>query len=110
MTESFYVDPNGIADGLPLWWSNDTNVTILNHGNHFIDTKLSIKGEVDWFMIFIYGTPYVEDKQAFWESLSSLRSNKSEKWCIIGDSNVVARPEEKSGGGVPFDSSQAKWF
>ncbi|KAK9028846.1 hypothetical protein V6N11_025983 [Hibiscus sabdariffa] len=33
----------------------------------------------------------------------------SEKWCLIGDSNIVARPEEKSGG-LPFEASQAKWF
>ncbi|KAK9019019.1 hypothetical protein V6N11_034061 [Hibiscus sabdariffa] len=45
----------------------------------------------------------------FWESLASLRNNNSEKWCLIGDSNIMARPEEKLGG-LPFDASSAKWY
>ncbi|KAK8574625.1 hypothetical protein V6N12_062315 [Hibiscus sabdariffa] len=59
-------------------------------------------------MTFIYGPPYTEEKQGFWGSLSSLRGNNSKKWCVIGDSNIVAKPEEKLGG-APFDAAQAKW-
>ncbi|KAK9034948.1 hypothetical protein V6N11_077000 [Hibiscus sabdariffa] len=55
---------------------------------------------------FIYGSPYHDKKQAFWEELASLRSNSEEKWCIIRDFNVVARLEEKQGG-APFDQAQA---
>ncbi|KAK8531872.1 hypothetical protein V6N12_053331 [Hibiscus sabdariffa] len=78
-------------------------------GKNFIDTKVSLNGEEDWFLTFIYGPPYTEEKQTFWESLASLRNNNEKKWCLIGDSNVVARPEEKLGG-LTFDASSAKWF
>ncbi|KAK9026679.1 hypothetical protein V6N11_039513 [Hibiscus sabdariffa] len=60
------------------------------------------------FMTFIYGPSYVQEKQGFWDSLSSLRDNSSERWCLIGNSNIVVKLEEKLG--VPFDTSQAKWF
>ncbi|KAK9020674.1 hypothetical protein V6N11_010691 [Hibiscus sabdariffa] len=105
---SFYVDPIGIAGGLALWWSHEVSMVILNSGKNFIDTKVSVCGEDDWFLTFIYGPPYANEKQVFWESLASLRSNRSEKWCVIGDSNMVTRPEEKLGG-APFDASSAKW-
>ncbi|KAK8506271.1 hypothetical protein V6N12_019963 [Hibiscus sabdariffa] len=109
MTEYFYVEPVGIAGGLALWWSNEADISVLSFGKNFIDTKVSLNGEEDWFLTFIYGPPYTEEKQTFWESLASLRNNNEKKWCLIGDSNVVARPEEKLGG-LTFDASSAKWF
>ncbi|KAK8494625.1 hypothetical protein V6N12_005754 [Hibiscus sabdariffa] len=84
MDVSFYVEPVAIAGGLVLWWTNNVSVDVLNAGKNFIDAK-------------------------FWNYLSSLRTTNSEKWCIIGDSNIVAKPEEKQGG-LPFDASQAKWY
>ncbi|KAK8488629.1 hypothetical protein V6N11_072849 [Hibiscus sabdariffa] len=80
---SFYVDPIGIAGGLALWWSHEVSMVILNSGKNFIDTKVSVSGEYDWFLTFIYGPPYANEKQVFWESLASLRSNRLEKWCVI---------------------------
>ncbi|KAK9009078.1 hypothetical protein V6N11_080550 [Hibiscus sabdariffa] len=109
MHNSFYVEPIGKAGGLALWWTNDTSVNVLNHGRNLIDTRLSINGEEEWFGTFIYGPPYDAEKQHFWESLINLLSNMHEKWCIMGDSNIVARADEKVGG-APFDFSRAKWF
>ncbi|KAK8563513.1 hypothetical protein V6N12_035659 [Hibiscus sabdariffa] len=98
-----------IAGGLALWWSSDVNVVVLKSGKNFIDTRVSCNEDEEWFMTFIYGPPYADEKQGFWESLSSLRIDNSEKWCLIGDSNIVAKLEEKQGG-LPFDASQAKWY
>ncbi|KAK8590127.1 hypothetical protein V6N12_024510 [Hibiscus sabdariffa] len=33
----------------------------------------------------------------------------NEKWCLIGDLNIVARPEEKLGG-APYDQTNARWY
>ncbi|KAK8575506.1 hypothetical protein V6N12_063178 [Hibiscus sabdariffa] len=109
MRESFYVNSNGIARGLALWWMEDVNLSILKFEKYFIDAKISIEGEEVWFMTFIYGPRYADEKEEFWRSLSSLRNNRVEKWCLIGDSNVVAKPEEKIGG-LTFEASNAKWF
>ncbi|KAK9018281.1 hypothetical protein V6N11_001259 [Hibiscus sabdariffa] len=95
MDGSFYVDPVGMAGGLALWWLNVVSILVLNSGKNVIDTKVSIMREDDWFLTFIYGLPYVDEKQVFCESLAFLRCNSSEKWCVIGDSNMVTRPEEK---------------
>ncbi|KAK8557554.1 hypothetical protein V6N12_009784 [Hibiscus sabdariffa] len=109
MDDSVYVDPVGKGEGLALWWSNTVSMLVLSSGKIFIDTMVSIWGEEDWFITFIYSSPYADEKQTFWESLASLRSNSSDKWCVIGDSNMVTTPEEKLGG-APFDVFAAKWF
>ncbi|KAK8562023.1 hypothetical protein V6N12_049078 [Hibiscus sabdariffa] len=106
---AFYVEPDGIAGGLALWWSNNVKLSILRYEKNFIDTKISISGETDWFGTFIYAPPYTEDKQKFWETLAPLRNDVNAKWCVIGDFNVVASPEEKYGGN-PFDHNSAKWY
>ncbi|KAK8500058.1 hypothetical protein V6N12_037918 [Hibiscus sabdariffa] len=46
--------------GLALWWNEDANVNILKSGKNFINTRLLIKGEANWFRTFIYGPTYVE--------------------------------------------------
>ncbi|KAK9020889.1 hypothetical protein V6N11_010901 [Hibiscus sabdariffa] len=109
MDHSFYVEPSGLAGGLSLWWTNDTQVTILKHGKHFIDAMISVNGETEWFGTFIYGPPYREEKQAFWESMTNLRSCPGDRWLVIGDTNVVASQEEKIGGDT-FNPSDARHF
>ncbi|KAK8477762.1 hypothetical protein V6N11_072867 [Hibiscus sabdariffa] len=97
------------AGGLALWWSNDVKLSVLNHDKNFIDTVISINGEDVWFGTFIYAPPYEEEKQEFWERLGSLRNDVNAKWCIMGDTNIVASPNEKFGG-LRFDFNSAKWF
>ncbi|KAK9027970.1 hypothetical protein V6N11_067786 [Hibiscus sabdariffa] len=106
LSESHYLEPRGIVGGLA---STETQVTILKENKNLIDTCISISGDNEWFCTFIYGPPYLEGKQEFWEELSKLRNQRNAKWCIIGDSNVVADKEEKLSGN-PFVPLQAKWY
>ncbi|KAK8569345.1 hypothetical protein V6N12_007875 [Hibiscus sabdariffa] len=46
---------------------------------------------------------------AFWENLSAPRNGGNAKWCLIRDSNVVAKSEEKLGGN-PFDPSYSQGY
>ncbi|KAK9010122.1 hypothetical protein V6N11_036637 [Hibiscus sabdariffa] len=109
MDNSFYVDPVGTAGGLALWWSNDVKMSILAYEKSFIDMVISINGEDEWFGTFIYAPSYDVEKQGFWERLGSLRDDVNAKWCIMGDTNTVASPNEKDGGST-FDHNSAKWF
>ncbi|KAK8504092.1 hypothetical protein V6N12_005632 [Hibiscus sabdariffa] len=99
----------GIAGGLALWWTNDVNLFVLFHDKNIIDTVISINGEDEWFGTFIYAPPYEDEKQGFWERLGTLRDDVNAKWCIMGDTNIVASPNEKYGG-TPFDHNNARWF
>ncbi|KAK8994464.1 hypothetical protein V6N11_045552 [Hibiscus sabdariffa] len=100
--QGLIVPSPGIAGGLALWWSNEVKLSILHYDKNFIDTKISISGESEWYGTFIYAPPYTEEKHKFWESLAALRNDVNAKWCIIGDFNMVACPKDKYGG-VPFD-------
>ncbi|KAL4331824.1 hypothetical protein GQ457_07G011320 [Hibiscus cannabinus] len=105
--DAFKFKPCIIFLSLALWWSKDVKVSILSHRKNFTGTKIS-SNEDELFLTLIYGPPYVEEKQDFWESISSLRSNNSEKWCLIGATNIVASSEKKLGG-LPFNVVQDKW-
>ncbi|KAK8533819.1 hypothetical protein V6N12_047223 [Hibiscus sabdariffa] len=70
---------------------------------------MSLNGEEDWFCSFIYGSLYDDEKKEFWDALSSTRSSSQGNWCIVGDTNMVAKAEDKIGG-VPFNLSQAKCY
>ncbi|KAK9045242.1 hypothetical protein V6N11_059129 [Hibiscus sabdariffa] len=109
MEHSFYIDPIGTAGGLALWWSKDTQIKVLKHGRYFIDAKISVNGESEWFDTFIYGPPYSEEKRAFWELMTNLRSGNGVRWLVIGDSNVMSSQEEKLGG-MLFDPNHARDF
>ncbi|KAK8502512.1 hypothetical protein V6N12_005498 [Hibiscus sabdariffa] len=99
----------GIAGGLALWWNNKVKLSVLHHDKNLIDIVISINGEPEWFGTFIYAPPYEEEKQEFWERLGTLRDNANVKWCIMGDTNVVASPSEKYGD-APLDYNNVKWY
>ncbi|KAK8560066.1 hypothetical protein V6N12_012869 [Hibiscus sabdariffa] len=108
MSNSFYVEPEGIVGGLALWWCDDAHITILHSSKNIIDTKISIKGEHVWFESFVYA-PYNDDKLSFWEMLARRRVDRDSKWCVIGDLNIVASQDEKLGGTL-IDQTSAKWY
>ncbi|KAK8973453.1 hypothetical protein V6N11_064696 [Hibiscus sabdariffa] len=109
MSNSFYVEPEGAAGGLALWWCDDARIIILHSNKNIIDTKISIKGEDVWFGSFVYGPPYDDEKLSFWEMLARRRVDRDSKWCVIEDLNVVASQDEKMGGAL-IDQTSAKWY
>ncbi|KAL4363300.1 hypothetical protein GQ457_04G030650 [Hibiscus cannabinus] len=109
LEHSFCVEPNGLAGGLALWWSKDIQIKILEHGKHFIDAEILVKGEPIWFGTFIYGPPYKDQKKDFWELMKNLRNDQNAKWLVIGDSNIVSCQDEKVGG-LPFNPTDANSF
>ncbi|KAK8568557.1 hypothetical protein V6N12_007105 [Hibiscus sabdariffa] len=109
LTHSYYVESGGLAGGLALWWSNDTQITIIRSGKHFIDAKISVNGDSEWFGFLIYAPPYIEEKQEFWKMMTNLMSGPEECWLVIGDTNVVVSQEEKLGG-APFNPNDARVY
>ncbi|KAK8506857.1 hypothetical protein V6N12_000427 [Hibiscus sabdariffa] len=65
LSESHHLELKGIAGSFALWWSKETQVTILKENKNLIDTCISINGDNEWFCTFIYGPPYLEEKEDF---------------------------------------------
>ncbi|KAK9044806.1 hypothetical protein V6N11_058697 [Hibiscus sabdariffa] len=106
---SFYVDPQGLASGLALWWIADVQIGVIRESSNFIDVSVSVTGEEGWFFTFIYGLPYREEKHQFWKNLSSLGNDHFSRWCVLGDTNIISNQSEKEGGNS-VDNSQIGWF
>ncbi|KAK8975315.1 hypothetical protein V6N11_063278 [Hibiscus sabdariffa] len=99
----------GIAGGLALWWDNDTKISIIRANKNVIDCSISCCKGNEWFCSFVYGPSYREKKEKFWEGMKSLRRDREAPWCVMGDSNIVIRKEEKLGGNI-YDLGQANWI
>ncbi|KAK9011803.1 hypothetical protein V6N11_039883 [Hibiscus sabdariffa] len=84
-------------------------MSILKETSNFIDVLVSLNGEEPWQCTFIYGHPHTADRQLFWTSFHQNRIDHTNKWCVIGDVNIVADHSEKDGG-APVNNNQAKWF
>ncbi|KAK8546726.1 hypothetical protein V6N12_027496 [Hibiscus sabdariffa] len=108
-TNCFYIEPNGIAGGLALWWKDEANVSILSTSKNVIDSKITLNEGTPWFCSFLYGSPYREERNEIWRKMKVLRSNMDEPWCIVGDFNIVLSQEEKFGGS-PFAIDKASEF
>lgn len=91
------VPPIGLSGGLVLFWKGDVALNILDATPHYIDTKLKVKNS-DFHITFIYGMPQQEHRAAFWESISSLGSNRDTAWLLSGDFNDILDNVEKVGG------------
>ncbi|KAK8601718.1 hypothetical protein V6N12_051546 [Hibiscus sabdariffa] len=87
----------------------DISVTILKDSTNFIDTLIVVNGEEPWLCTFIYGPPHTAEKQQFWRDFHCLCQDTTNKWCVIGDVNIVVDQSEKKGGNLVINS-QAKCF
>ncbi|KAK9043850.1 hypothetical protein V6N11_072177 [Hibiscus sabdariffa] len=98
-----------IVGGLALWWNDEVSITIHSAGRNLIDISTTFENEEHSFCSFVYGPPQKEDKKEFWESMTNIIIDLNNQWCIIDDSNIVAKQGKKDGGNL-VDHLQANWF
>ncbi|KAK8973457.1 hypothetical protein V6N11_064700 [Hibiscus sabdariffa] len=77
-TNCFYIEPEGKAGGLALWWSDEVNVSILSASKTVIDSKIYVNGLGEWFCLFVYRCPSKEGRDVTWNLLASLRDNDND--------------------------------
>lgn len=57
---SYYVDPNGLAGGLALWWRSSVSISVCKSTINFIDIRINDQeGGRSWFLTWIYGSAVV---------------------------------------------------
>lgn len=62
---------------------------------------------VSSFVSFVYGTPAMEDRAAYWSKLNSVGQGRDAPWLLTGDFNDILHNAEKVGGPVRFEGSFA---
>ncbi|CAL9013278.1 unnamed protein product [Prunus brigantina] len=98
-SESFCVEPDGLAGGLGLWWDNSVEVHILEFSKNVIDSEVTEKGgDRSWHISWIYGTPYKNEKADFWNWIGTCFQPGEFPWLCVGDFNEILWEFEKKGG------------
>ena len=101
-----YVDLQGRAGGLVLWWKKEWDIQILRKSKYYIDVQ--INDSIVWHFTGIHISPIKQDKQAILAEIKGLVETLQEPWMIAEDFNLILTSDEKlsvalfpaEGGGV----------
>lgn len=96
------VNPVNTGGGLALFWNNEVRVTVEDSSPNFVDTTVCFLSDgfvckISWF----YGSPHINEKNAFWRSMYDRFPLQSAPWLCLGDFNDILWPMEKWGGAIP---------
>ncbi|KAK4253957.1 hypothetical protein QN277_009399 [Acacia crassicarpa] len=69
-SKDLYVEPEGLAGGLALWWGDNISVTILCKSKNVIHVVLeSASLKVPVFASFVYRPPKEGERRRVWDTL-----------------------------------------
>ncbi|KAK4264338.1 hypothetical protein QN277_025533 [Acacia crassicarpa] len=98
-SRDLYVEPEGLAGGLALWWGANISVTVLYRSKNVIHVVLeSTSLKVPAFVTFVYGPPKEGERRRVWDMLRGLVGGIHSSWLLVGDFNDVLSQGEKEGG------------
>ncbi|XP_060974235.1 uncharacterized protein LOC133039370 [Cannabis sativa] len=104
------VSANGLAGGSCLMWNNSINLVINYFSEGFFEATIwDYQNQLHWKLFAIYGTPYLNAKEAFWKGMEVEFSSCQLPWVLIGDLNCIGSQEEKVGG-RKVTSVDTKWL
>lgn len=96
MKNAFYVEPQGLSEGLTLWRTDDTNITILGSNYNFIDCEVrSNYIPTPMWATWIHVDAESIRRQLLWNSLRRFGCGRSNMWMCIGDFNDIISDYEK---------------
>lgn len=104
LTNHFTVPPVGLSGGLCLSWNDNVIVDILDSSPNIIDTFITYE-DSSCYLSFVYGSPQMEDRAAFWEKLMLIAQHRDKAWLISGDYNDLLDNSEKEGGPPRWEGS-----
>lgn len=106
----FNVPPVGFAGGLSLWWDESIKVEVIFSSENLIDTVVqSVNTGVTARASWIYGTPYRQLKEEFWNWMTTHIQATDVPWFCGGDMNEIIWSHEKQGG-TAFSSSRTRYL
>ncbi|KAF7143420.1 hypothetical protein RHSIM_Rhsim05G0112800 [Rhododendron simsii] len=102
MVFSKYVEPEGVAGGLALWWNNEVSVDVEISNKNMMHTMISTQADSRcWAATFVYGSPTHARKEQILNMIRGVACSDRVPWLCIGDFNQVLNVEDKRGGNLP---------
>ncbi|KAH7855081.1 hypothetical protein Vadar_021032 [Vaccinium darrowii] len=97
-----YVEPEGLAGGLALWWYNDIEIEVETSTKNLFHTVITDKADAScWAASFIYGCPSHVGKDIVWNEIREIARFERLPWLCIGDFNEILSIEDKKSGNPP---------
>ncbi|KAF7139019.1 hypothetical protein RHSIM_Rhsim07G0114000 [Rhododendron simsii] len=99
---SFYVEPEGLAGGIALWWNNDISIDVEFAHRNLVHTAISTSVDSSrWAATFVYGCPTHAGKEKVWNELRKIADMEQLPWMCVGDFNQVLSVGDNIGGNLP---------
>uniref|UniRef100_A0A803QHZ7 Reverse transcriptase domain-containing protein n=1 Tax=Cannabis sativa TaxID=3483 RepID=A0A803QHZ7_CANSA len=110
--------PHNYPDEVPIKWpTNDLEMQkafLALYGRETFDSGfkvnvLDMPGCASWVLFCIYGPPYGDLKQSFWDRMLSKVQGSPLPWALMGDLNLILEAKEKMGG-RPFQNARTATY
>ena len=97
MRSALGVQKDGYGAGLPLLWTQDTDLSIASYFRNHIDVVVRSSDDVQWRFTGFYGNPEAHRRIDSWNLLRYLAQSNSLPWLVRGDFNEIVDFGEKLG-------------
>ncbi|KAF4388847.1 hypothetical protein F8388_019026 [Cannabis sativa] len=95
----------GLAGGMCIAWRRIQINVLETFDSGFKVNVLDMPGCASWVLFCIYGPPYGDLKQSFWDRMLSKVQGSPLPWALMGDLNLILEAKEKMGG-RPFQVNE----
>uniref|UniRef100_A0A803P438 CCHC-type domain-containing protein n=1 Tax=Cannabis sativa TaxID=3483 RepID=A0A803P438_CANSA len=95
----------GLAGGMCIAWRRIQINVFETFDSGFKVNVLDMPGCASWVLFCIYGLPYGDLKQSFWDRMLSKVHGSPLPWALMGDLNLILEAKEKMGG-RPFQVNE----
>ncbi|KAF4382159.1 hypothetical protein F8388_008645 [Cannabis sativa] len=95
----------GLAGGMCIAWRRIQINVLETLDSGFKINVLDMPGCASWVLFCIYGPPYGDLKQPYWDRMLSKVQGIPLPWALMGDLNLILEAKEKMGG-RPFQVNE----
>ncbi|KAF4379876.1 hypothetical protein G4B88_021009 [Cannabis sativa] len=95
----------GLAGGMCIAWRRIQINVLETFDSGFKVNVLDMPGCASWVLFCIYGPPYGDLKQSYWDRMLSKVQRSPLPWALMGDLNLILEAKEKMGG-RPFQVNE----
>lgn len=104
-------ESRGASRGLGFIWNpSKVSLDILNSNKNWLSSRVkSIKTNLQFILVNIYGPTYNTDKKLLWDEITLFINNHNKDLILLGDFNTILNIDEKYGG-IQKSSQASKDF